>query len=402
MNEEVVNVTEALAMLKRHALSIILLLATCLGLGTIALFFLPKTFRSQTSLNIQPGYFRNPLITDFVAQDSQQAEINAHRLSIFKYSLDDKFVDSIGERYAIYESRPDTPERIIERDLLLKQIELASDSATTVTLSVRAKAPDIAYLITKEILDRFMKTLVEERQGSLAKARDAIQGQATFISKVLQSSSIPAEVELLKTELAKLEASIDGLLLRYTPSHPEVVKLRQEAEGMRRRIARSDNNKELAIGPDNEALAESISAAMSEKTSRQSLENLYNDLVRKLSYLSITLNIDNADESKSYLTVIDPPILPVAPVSPRKEIVLGVSGVCGILLAAALILVKEIQRGSFLSPFRAAESLGVPLLGEMPTMPSAKDFLRAWRLESKALRGADPRLLSSGGERDKK
>jgi capsular polysaccharide biosynthesis protein len=394
MNEEVINIAELLTVLRRHAFAIIALLACTLGLAVIALNVLPKTYKASAVLGIQTAYFKNPLISDFITQSDDPGEINSQRMALLRLALDTDFIDSLGEKYGIYASRTGSSERLIERDLLLKNIEYISGSSTTVNISVNAKVPDTAYSMLREVVTRMVNTLDEERHRTLVKARDSIQAQATFLGKALKNSSVPSDVEFLQTELAKLEAQIDAMRLRYTDNHPEMVQLRQQAQGMRSRINRSLGGKgELAVTPENEAVAEPISEALGQKGSRQSLEGIYNDLVKKLSFLTITLNIDSDKESKNYLSLIEEPNLPTSPVKPKKPVILGLGFISGLLLSAFYVVVKEIKRGSFLSPFRAAETLGVSLLGELPFMDSHQDFVESSHAFNPKERGASSLLL---------
>src|SRR3954464_8091982 len=69
-----------------------------------AAYVLPKRYKSSFVLSIYSSYFQNPLTRDFTSEIYDTTEMRAQREALIRQSLTPEFVDSLGEKYHIYDT----------------------------------------------------------------------------------------------------------------------------------------------------------------------------------------------------------------------------------------------------------------------------------------------------------
>jgi LPS O-antigen subunit length determinant protein (WzzB/FepE family) len=364
MQEQVVQLDDIIDGIRRHSANVLLFAMVGLAAGLLALPYIPKRFKSSAVINIPSHYFSNPMVRDFMAEPTDPQEKNSQRLSQIRLALTDEFLDELGETNNIFEFPRGTTKRINERDLFRKRIEFFNANPTSIQLSVTDKDPKIAHSMMQEVLDQVTFSLVENRFDTLVRARDAIQTQAAFLSRALKGQKRASEADTLIQELDKINQSVAALRTKYTDSHPEVYKLRQEAAAVEEKLRTVPSGKVQTPEPETAAVATVIQGSNAE----HSIEMVYDDLFRKLSYLSITLNMERDKESVSFLSIIEKPNIPTKPVFPKKSIVLFISTALGIFFSGIYILFLELRRSRMITPATVAESLDTIYLGELPVM----------------------------------
>lgn len=366
-DEQSLSVLELLGFIRRNLFRSVVMIVVCLGNTLILIDQLPKKYKSSAVLTIQSAYFRNPLVSDLLTEVTDQSELNAQRQALLRLSLSDRFLDTLGERYGLFESAARDPHRVLERELLLKQIEYFSVSPTSFQISLRAKDPNRVYHMTRDVLYQMTLTLIEQRYRILVKARDAIQVQVEFLSRALTELKEPAQSEFLKQELAKINASIDTLRAKFTEDHPDLVQLKQRAETVK---------KELSVAPPPVTIAhDDMSKAFLTQNSKQPVQDIFNDLLKKLSHLNIVLEMEKDHSNVSYLSIIEEPTVPVRPIFPDPRIFIPGGLVVGVLLALIQSIFYELKRNREVLPESLGEILDAPLLGTLPLLKERAELL---------------------------
>lgn len=358
MNEEK-NELQAIAQMLWRNLGVILM-SMCLMvlIAVIALQYLPKKYKSTAILNIQAGYFQNALVSDLFPQMSDPSEQNAQRQSLLRLALTDKFLDELGQKHQLFKHPFGSTLHILERDMLLRQIEYFPQNATTFQISVLAPQPDLAYNLDREVVAQMVNTLIEERHRNLVRIKDAIEAHVQTLAVGLKDVAGPAYTlhpEALREELEKINGDIKALTNQFTERHPDVQRLKERAQAIRNVLSNSQN----PVGSASDAIS---------PVSKTASQDVYNDLVKKLNYLKIVVEMERNTRDLPYLAVIQQPTIPVQPTFPPafKLILLGVFG--GVVVSALLVFFLELKRGTFLAPASAASELGVPLLGQLPRL----------------------------------
>ena len=374
MNDETLDVRDVLALLKRNIWIVSSTILVCTSIAVTVSYILPKSFKSRAVLNIQASYFQNPLINDLISDVHEPGEIRAQRESLLRLALDDHFIDSLAMKYGIYKSKQNNTKRALERELFLEQILYYSLSPTTFQISVVAQDPELSQKMTSEVLKQMMNTLIDTRAKTLEKTRNSIQSHVESLGKALRDSSGPAagkHPEALRVELEQVRSNIEALLLRFTELHPEIVKLRKKETSI------SESLQQVKKSSQSRSALAFVSPEAVEPT-----QDVYNDLLRKLSYLNIVLDMEADRDSVSYLGVIEQPTLPVIPFFPNKKLFMLLGIGVGVLLSALFVLFLELRRRAYLTPAQASELLDIPYLGELQGLPGnqqAKQLISASR-----------------------
>lgn len=368
---ETVQISDVFKLLRRNARATGWVMFICMATATAAFLLLPKAYKSKGVLNIQASYFQIPLVDDIVSTVNDPAAQSTQREALLRLAVNDEFVDQLAEDFKVYKTSRDDPKRAKERKRFRSAIEYFAVTSTAFQISVQGRTPERSLEMTRRVLDRMMTVLIDERFNNLIKTRNAIQSNIQSLGLSLRGiTPPPISASAAKEELGKLEASIVALTQQFTEQHPEVVRLKRRAEVLKRVIDTAGAASSAGIsagaapgpGPD----VGDTTVIPSGPGSKQATQELYNELVRKLNFLNIVLEMEKDRTSVSYLTVLEHPTLQVEAHSPNPKVVFGGGFVAGLLLSIVLVVFRELKRGSFLSPALASESMGVPFLGALP------------------------------------
>lgn len=364
---ETLSIGQIWAIFKRS----IMLALTCMLLGTLLAFlateYLPKKFKSKAVLSIQSSYFQHPLVSDVVSELQDPSEMSARRLSLLRLALNDQFLDKLGEAYQIYKHPSDSRARVMERELFLKQIEYFSISPSSFQVSLVAKNPQTALYAAQDVLAQMTFTLIQQRYSQLVQAQQAILKQAKILKGALDDTSALPQRETLQRELDKMQSNLSALQSRFTEGHPEVLKMKGATQALRTRI------KNLEIkSTTNEELYSDVFLSPSSRTTTQ---DIFNDLLKKLSHLNIVLEMERDRANVSYLGIIEKPSLPMKAFSPDPIVFAAMGAAAGLALALIIIISRELKRASLLTPRQAESYFGLELIGELPPLTSKEKKL---------------------------
>ena len=364
MNDQPVQLDEIVGVIRRHLGTVLVWMLLGAILAGIAASYLPKRYKSRSVLTIQSTYFRNPLVSDLVSETHDSTELNAQRVSLLRLALDDGFLDRLGTRYGAFRSEPGTERRVEERSDLLKRIEYISLSPTSFQISIMAESPRLAWEMTRDVLGQMTWTLIEQRLKTLVRARDAIGAQVRFLSRtigILEGPGAAAQPEYLQRELSRLDDQIAALQRKFTEHHPQLARLRERADSVRTLL--EEQRSRAGELPEDD-----LARAFITPSSKTPVQEIYNDLLKKLSHMSIVLEMERDRENVSYLAVIEKPSLPTQPVFPNPHIFVAGGAGLGLIFACLLAGWAELQRARLMRPDHAAAVLGVPLLGALPAV----------------------------------
>ncbi len=375
MSESVVTVPDVAALMRRH---VALLLAwVCVGscVGVILTYRLPKEYRSQAVLSIQGNYFQSPMSQDVVAPLSDPREVMSQKMAILRMALSNDFIDRLAELHGLYEFSADSPERNRERELFREKLSFFSTSPTTFQIEVKAGGPLLARSLTSEVLNHMLEVLFESRYRTLFTTREVIDKHVESLKQALKDSPLGTaigakSVDELREELGKLDANVAALLVKFTERHPAVLDLRRKQQALMTMVGRAEEGEEKGESEDG-SRKKRVPLSSS---ARAATQEIFSDLLRKVSYLNVALQLEQDRSAVPYVGVIEQPNIPTSPSFPKLRIMLGLGALVGVLLGVFHVLLKEIERSSSYLPEEVSRAFGVPYFGrlelvdgEMPT-----------------------------------
>jgi uncharacterized protein involved in exopolysaccharide biosynthesis len=324
-------------------------------LFTIAIaFIVPKKFISHAVLNIQASYFQVPLVGDLVSNSNDTSEYKAQRESILRYSLSNDFLDQLGSKFDLFAYEPDDRRHVLERENLLSRIEYVGIGSDNYQISVRAQSADMAYQLTEAVLNQMVSTLMTQRMDKLTRTRSAIQANLESLKVDMASGGGSGHVSKSRDSLAEAEATLHDLEQRFTPSHPMVIEQRDKVEHLR------------SLEQEQPAEKESSHRSGGLSGPKRTLQDLYDDLLRKFNYLNIVIDMEKTTTNYPYLSVIERPEIPSTALFPKKPLFAVGGLILGLIFALLRVVFMEMRRGTFVNPATASQILEAPFLGSLP------------------------------------
>lgn len=362
MTEETISLADIFEMVKRN----IVVLAVCffssvvIALGIA--FLLPKQFKATSTLSIPSSYFRNPLVSDLLPEEHDQSELRAQRESLLRRALDDDFLNTMGSTFGIFTLTDSEVGNALQRKLLLEGIQYFSLNPNTYQISTVSEDRKQAFEMNKAVLSQMTATLTNARMETLLSTQKAIDKHVSELGvslKTLSQRSSVKDGEQLRVELSKVRADLDALLMHYTDKHPEVFKLKRKERSL---------ESLLAAVTDQEAKSGVHHGPLLSDAAKEPIQAVYNDLLKKLNYLNIIVDMERESGVDAHITVVENPALPTSPFFPNKKLFLVFGIFVGLGLGIALMIWRELSRRTSLAPQQLSESLGLPYLGELPAI----------------------------------
>ncbi len=326
-------------------------------------YILPPKFKSIGTLTIYSKYFQNPLVKDFIPELSDGIELRAQRENLIRQSFSDEYLEELGKKYHLLKYGPNTPEHLTEMEELRKDIEIFPVQATTFNVGFTNRDRVVTYNVAKDAIKRVVDTLLNERRQTIVKARDSIQRRVEGISLSAPGRADPmaaARPDVLRKEYLQLQEQVAALENQYTPQHPKVMKLRERMnllQSWMRKSAPSRENfsdKPLLIDGEQKTVTKEV----------------YDDLLKKLNYLNVLLDMDQ-DITSEYVSILTPPNRPISAVWPNKPMFLFWGLLTGLLASAIVILATEYYERTAPTARDFANELSLPYFGNLPRVPWA-------------------------------
>jgi len=326
-------------------------------------FYLPQRFKSVSTLSIQSSYFKNPLVSDLISEEYDHSELRARREALLRMALSDSFIDELGETFEIFSPDLSPTELALEREMLRQRIEYFSLNPNTYQISVAGEDKQETFEMNKMILDRMIETLVEQRFLVLSRTRDAIEVHVEELGATLKevvASEGRTSPESVRSELQNVNADLQALLLHYSEQHPDVFHLQRKADSLTNLLKAVESEQ---ASSDRAGLQAYIGIE-----AKRPIEDVFNELLQKLSYLKIVLDIEGSGQAGAHVSVVEQPGLPTAAFFPNKKLFLLFGLVVGLILSTALVAFKEIRRLSTVSPEETFTEIGLPFFGSLPSL----------------------------------
>jgi uncharacterized protein involved in exopolysaccharide biosynthesis len=262
-----------------------------------------------------------------------------------------------------------------------------------------------------------MNTQLESATQALSRAHQDRAFNQTMLSQ--QEATFKAQQtglqnpDSLEQQMAVLQDQLAALLSRYTPEHPDVIKLKSQIEELKRRIAEDPGAKDPS-GPPTPSFREPAAIqelrakikqddlSIAELTKRQSqiqeqirtlqariqaspvveqqfkeltrnyqaASEMYNELLKKRENSAMATTLEHQQESETF-KVLDPPSLPVAPSYPKKAVFAGGGAGAGLALALATLYLLALTDKAMYTDRDIEWSLKLPVLVMVPSFDAS-------------------------------
>jgi polysaccharide chain length determinant protein (PEP-CTERM system associated) len=261
----------------------------------------------------------------------------------------------------------------------------------------------------------FNETLLSQQEATLRAAQTGAQSQDT-----------------LEQQLIALQAQLADLLAKYTPEHPDVIKLKSQVEDTKRRMAAGAENKPATsansattrespqiqqlrakIRLDDVSIADAVkhqaqiqdqirqlqgrvqASPMVEQQLKeltrnyQTASDMYNDLLKRQQNSSMVGELESKQQSETF-RVLDPPSLPVNPSFPKKIVFLGGGGAAGLSLGLGILYLVALTDKAMYTERDVELCLKLPVLTMIPSEDMAMSTVTGHHKKALNLGGALP------------
>jgi polysaccharide chain length determinant protein (PEP-CTERM system associated) len=242
----------------------------------------------------------------------------------------------------------------------------------------------------------FNETLLSQQEATQKAAQSGTQSQ-----------------ESLDQQLTSQQTQLAELLAKYTPEHPDVIKLKAQIEDTKRRITAAAENKPATnanpgtarespqiqqlrakIKLDDVSIADAVkhqgqiqeeirqlqgrvqASPMVEQQLKeltrnyQTASDMYNDLLKRQQNSSMVGELENKQQSETF-RVLDPPSLPLTASFPKKIVFLGGGATAGLALGLGILYLLALTDKAMYSERDVELCLKLPVLTMIPSKDMA-------------------------------
>ena len=222
-----------------------------------------------------------------------------------------------------------------------------------------------------------------------------------------QTTSGNQNPETQEQQLTQLEAQLSDLLARYTPEHPDVLKVKSQIEELKKKLAQEPASKPSSVAqaplhepPQIQQLRAKIkqddlgiielskrqsqiqeqirlmqgrvqASPMVEQQFKEITRNyqtaleLYNELLKKRDSSTMATSLEHQQESETF-RILDPPSLPASPSSPNRLALIGGGMGVGLALGLGVLYLLAMMDKAMYTERDVETCLKLPVLTTVP------------------------------------
>lgn len=377
----------------------IIMVASILCLVQLS-FILPKTYRSEFELNIYSKYFKNALISEVIPGMNSIAEMTQTTDSMVKETLNDEFIDQIGNEFKIYDKNM-TPQQLSKaREQLRNRFELFSTGGQSYRVSFSHGDPMVTFEVTKKVLEAVRATFINTRIETIENAKKTIQQklESVNVTKQITEDSISANAlasknpDVLRSEIAKINSDLSALKMQFNVHHPRIVKLEQRKATIENWLREVEDESDLKRNKDSDdGVKEYSDAPLLMAGDKEISQNIASKLYTKFNDINVALDIERKS-LPGYIGVIVAPQIPASPLFPKKRLFASLGFMIGLVLCFGYVFYNEIMQ---LTPTERAKAMARDLKSEyFGTLPHIEE---AGLMTNQAIIWEERKLLDNPG-----
>ena len=365
-------------------------------------YLMPKKYEAKSIIFIERN-FLNDLIKNVTIAPAFDEKIKALSTVMKSRSL---LMKVMGDLDLDIDSRSaEDLERILKKfqdktDIKVEINRRNREDMDLFIVSFTASDPKLASNYVNALVRRYIEeNLSLKREEAYGANRFIVEQINLFKEKLAKTereiATLKKDKSVVQRErLVQLQRKLNELLVQYTESHPEVIKVRTEIEQFKEQMAAtrgmpskspladaagsdSEHNeggrREERVSPAGEMPA-GKNSLMDLQREREMNKKIYEELLATLGKSEVSTQVEVQDKAGAF-RILDPAIVPTKPVSPNmsKMILLGI--LAGIAAGIGIIIVLDMLDSSIRS-VDMIKKLGLPVLAVIPTMQTVQEISR--------------------------
>lgn len=241
--------------------------------------------------------------------------------------------------------------------------------------------------------------------------REAAAARVSAVDNVLQENTTSiadnASIRYYNDQIAKLEAQRVEFATKYTAKHPSMVKINQDIAELQGKLDKAINQlangkssstnvvynglladklkseAEANVAASNLATIEAIEAKDGEDFSNLSDNQkeflrlmrdaqLYQEIYTMLSKRLEEAKVAEVSISRN-VAIVDEPVLPTAPIAPKKTLTIVLAFLLGLLGSSAFVVGRGMLNNTIKTSEDIEKYLEIPVLGQVPSLQSLEE-----------------------------
>lgn len=353
------NLRDYLRIFSKRKLTIIITFLVVLITSIFYLSRQPVYYKSSATVKIEERKTIAGLLTEWIIYTPADTMESQARI-IRGYPIMKKVALRLG---IIYEDSPLTEvNRAVSR--IQGSIETATIERTNIIrITATADTSEEAMVLANTVAEVYVEENLLEKTKQARHARVFIEEQLASLENRLKQAEDRLRqfgdetknirlAEPIQKKLVDLEFELGELLQRYTEKHPRVIQLKEQIKEMEKQVE-GFSDQELAFARLNREVEVN--------------KKLYAMLKEKLEEARIS-----EAEKVPDVSIVDPAVLPTAPISTNKRIGAFIGGMMGLILGIAFAFVKETLDTSIGTMEDVEAVVKLPVLGVVPSIGEKK------------------------------
>lgn len=233
----------------------------------------------------------------------------------------------------------------------------------------------------------------KEKRVQLETSLGSLEGQR---GDLLPAGVKSMELGRLHDKVYRLESEYTGMREIYSDSYPKVAILKKQITGLRKRIGELEKSA-MSAALDNARQKELLRQKTFEQAKNKAMnanslgirhevlkkeietnEQVYRILLQKSKELEV-----NTQTIGNNIELVDTPSLPLAPVKPKKDVIVFIGALMGLVGGLAVALLLDQLDDKVRSTQDIEKSLSLPNLGMVPDMNKLKSRLSFKQVEDR-------------------
>lgn len=274
--------------------------------------------------------------------------------------------DRPGER-SVETSVTPTGDQDLIREFRNKQARLAELSA-----KYTENYPEVISL--KKDLNRLEKSIIAagSSQANGTESRPRTVGPSANVVEQLRDPAYGIELQRYQQDAQRYEQEERRLSNEIKSSQLELVSLRKKMKDIEKNIA--SFQEKIDSAPKREQELYSINRDY------ENLKTSYNDMLRKKLDAQVSTNLEKQQKGAQF-QIVDPPNLPDTPISPKKQVYLGVTLLLSLVFGIGGAFVMEFLDKTIKEKENFVKYFDLPVLVGLPMLPDPK-ILRKKRINN--------------------